>query len=127
MAGARRAGQAAREGGEDEDHHEDRMQRVSVEEHLGKTVSLGDSGIVVEISEYLPDAKPSVGGNFLSRSQQPKNPLLELKLQMPGEDQPRRQIAFAKLPMLTLDAVHGIHIPVKFWYHHPQIQPAAGA
>ena len=108
-------------------HYEGRIQRVSVAEYLGKPVSLGDSGIVVEIAEYLPDAKPSAGGKFVSRSKQPKNPLLELKVKMPGEDQPRRQIAFAKLPLLTLDAVHGSQNPVKFWYHHPQVTPAAGA
>jgi len=108
-------------------HHGGRLQRYRVEDFLDKPILLEESGIKVEIAEYLPNARPTAGGSFISPGTQPKNPLLELRILLPHEGTARRQIAFAKLPLLTLDAVHGIDFPVKFWYHHPQISPEPGA
>ncbi len=108
-------------------HWNGQMQRYPVANSLGKPITLEGSGIVFEIAEYLPNAKPNADGTFVSSGMQAENPLLELKVQLPDQDQPRRQIAFAKLPLLTLDAVHGTDLPVKFWYHHPQVTPIAGA
>ena len=56
-----------------------------------------------------------------------KNPLLELKVYLPGKGEPTRQVAFAKLPLLNLDGVHGHELPVKFWYHHGGLTPIPGA
>jgi hypothetical protein len=50
-----------------------------------------------------------------------------LRVHLPGKDQPMRQIAFAKLPLLSLDGIHGWNCPVKFWYHHPAVAPELGA
>jgi hypothetical protein len=108
-------------------HRNGRMQRYRVADSLGKPLVLDESGIVIEIAEYLPNARPSADGTFVSSGIQPKNPLLELTVRLPGADAPRRQIAFAKLPLLTLDAAYGVELPVKFWYHHPQVTPMAGA
>ena len=108
-------------------HYEGRMERFRVDDWLGKTIPLGETGLAVEIVNYLPNAKPTAGGTFESRGNQPKNPLLEFRIHLADSDQPRRQIAFAKLPLLNLDGVHGSEFPVKFWYHHPQVTPIAGA
>ena len=107
-------------------HHEGRMYRIPVRENVGKKVAVGKSDIRVEIVSYLPDARPDAAAHFTTASQQPNNPLLELKVYLPGKDQPLRQIAFAKNPLLNLDGIHGWNCPVKFWYHHPAVLPEAG-
>lgn len=108
-------------------HYQGHMQRVRVDEYIGQKIVLGQSGMAVEIVEYLPNARPTPNGRFVSRGEQPDNPLLELKIHLPGAKQPVRQIALAKLPLLNLDAVHGRQYPVKFWYHHVGVPPAPGA
>lgn len=108
-------------------HHEGRMVRVPVGENVGRRIPLGDSGIAVEIVAYLADARPGPDGRFLARSDQPRNPLVELKVHLPGEAEPMRQVAFAKLPLLTLDGVYGRVCPVRFWFHHGGISTTAGA
>jgi hypothetical protein len=107
-------------------HYDGRMQRIAVDENKGKKIPLANSEIAVEIVDYFPDAVPSSGGRFASRSDRPKNPLLELLLYLPDRDQPVRQIAFAKSPMLNLDGVFG-PVPVKFYYHHPAMDVPSGA
>ncbi len=107
-------------------HHDGRMYRIPVRENVGKKVAVGKSGIRVEIVAYLPDARPDATAHFRTASREPNNPMLELKVYLPGKDQPLRQIAFAKAPLLSLDAIHGRSCPVKFWYHHPAVPPEAG-
>ena len=107
-------------------HYGGRMYRIPVRENVGKKVPVGKSDLRVEIVSYLPDARPDAAAHFKSISQQPKNPMLELKVHVPGKDKPTRQIAFAKNPLLNLDGMHGWNCPVKFWYHHPAIVPEAG-
>ena len=108
-------------------HHEGRLQRVRVDDHLGRTIPLGESGIAVELVEYLPNARPTAHGKFTSKGADADNPMLELLIHLPGREKPLRQIAFAKLPLLNLDGVHGISCPVKFWYHHANAAVEAGA
>ena len=81
--------------------------------------------IAIEIAEYLPDAHPDALGSFKSRSDDPKNPLLELRVHLPKESKPRRQIVLAKSPLTNLDAIYG-PLPVRFRYYHPQATPPAG-
>jgi hypothetical protein len=107
-------------------HYQGQRLTVAVDEHVGKHVPVGDDGAKVEIVEYIANAKPSPGGGFVSRGDVPKNPLLELKIHLPGEKEPIRQVAFGLRPLLNLDAVHGRVCPVKFWYHHPAVEAAAG-
>ena len=107
-------------------HYEGRMQRIVVDENKGEKVPLTDSEIAVEIVDYFPDAVPTGGGRFASRSDRPKNPLLELLIHLPDRNEPVRQIAFAKTPMLNLDGVYG-SVPVKFYYYHPAIDVPIGA
>jgi cytochrome c-type biogenesis protein CcsB len=107
-------------------HYEGRMYRIPVRENLGKKVPVGKSDVRVEIVSYLPDARPDAAAHFKTVSQQPNNPLLELKVYVPGKDKPLRQIAFAKNPLLNLDNMHGWNCPVKLWYHHPAVVPEAG-
>ena len=92
-------------------HYEGRMYRIPVRENIGKKVPVGKSGISVEILSYLPDARPDSAAHFTTASQEPNNPLLELKIYVPGKDQPQRQIAFAKKPLLNLDGIHGWNSP----------------
>jgi hypothetical protein len=108
-------------------HYAGQLQRVRVDEHVGRRVPLGDQGAAVEIVAYLPDGKPSPQGGFVSVSDKPRNPILELKVHLPGHGQPLRQIAFAQRPLLNLDGVHGWICPVKFWYHHAGVKPVPGA
>jgi hypothetical protein len=108
-------------------HYEGQMHRVPVHEKAGQKVPVGESGILVEIVEYLPNAKPGPKVRFTSQGDEPKNPLLELMVHLPGEEKPIRQLAFAKDPFLTLDGVHGRRCPVRFWYHHPAVSPQDGA
>jgi len=108
-------------------HHEGEMLRLPVGENLGKKVKLGRSDVRVEIVEYLPNAKPQSGGRFVTASEEPKEPLLEIRVHLADREEPMRQIAFAKKPLLNLDGVHGSRCPVKFWYHHPAVSPAPGA
>ena len=107
-------------------HHAGRMYRIPVRENIGKKVAVGKSDIQVEITSYLPDARPDAAAHFTTASKQPNNPLLELMVYLPGKDAPVRQIAFAKHPLLNLDAIHGRDCPIKFWYHHPAASPEAG-
>ena len=107
-------------------HHAGGLQRVPVEGQLKKKIPVGSSGLAVEIADYLPNARPTPDGRFASRGEHPKNPLLELLVYEPGRDQPTRQVAFAKLPLLNLDGVHGRELPLKFWYHHAGVSPNPG-
>ncbi len=108
-------------------HYQGRIERIPVSENIGKQVPLGDSGASVEIAEYLPNAEPGAGGKFTSTGDDPLNPLLELRVRLPGKETPLRQIAFARHPQLTLDLMHGWDCPVKFWYHHKSVSAQTGA
>jgi hypothetical protein len=108
-------------------HHGGKLRRVRVDEQLGKKIALDDSGLAVEVIAYLANAKPTHDMKFISTGEQPKNPVLELKVHLPKHDRPARQLAFAKAPLLTLDAVRGNELPIKFWYHHPAVKPVSGA
>lgn len=107
-------------------HWEGHVQRIGVSENLGKKIPLGDKGLAVELSEYMPNAKPSSRGQFKSEGDQPKNPLVELRVWLPDQKEPLREIAFARLPFQNLGAIHGRGCPVKFWYHHPAVTATLG-
>ncbi len=109
-------------------HFNGQMYRARIDDQQGQTVPLGDSGASVEIVDYYPDAKPMPDGRkFVARSDKPRNPVLELRVHLPGEKEPIRQLAFAKAPLLNLDGVFGRVCPVKFWYHHAHIPQTPGA
>lgn len=105
-------------------YYEDQKQQVAVDEHVGKTVKVGSSGIAVELVHYLPDAKLDRSGKFQPQSADPRNPLVELLVHMPEENKPFRQVAFAKSPLLNLDGVYDRVCPVKFVYQHPKFATA---
>jgi hypothetical protein len=106
-------------------HYDNHMTRIPVSKNAGKKVPL-PGNVSVELAEYLPNAKPNTDGRFTSEGKEPKNPLLELRVYLPGKKEPLRQIAFARMPFLNLDGVHGRTYPVKFWYHHPAAAPETG-
>ena len=108
-------------------HYQGRMRRIPVDGNLAKRIAVADDGVAVEIAEYLPDAKPTPKGGFVSVSSNPRNPVVEMKVYLPGREQPLRQLAFALRPLLNLDAVHGEICPVRFWYHHAGLKPIPGA
>ena len=109
-------------------HFDGKMYRARIDDQKGKTVPLGDSGVSVEIVDYYADAKPTPNGRqFVARSDKPRNPILELRVHLPGAAEPIRQLAFAKVPLLNLDGVSGHVCPVKFWYHHANIPQTPGA
>lgn len=102
----------------------DAAYHVSVDECVGQKVPLGNTGVAVEIAEYLPNAIPDRLGKFSSKGDHAKNPLVELRVHLPGELQPLRQISLAKEPLLNLDGVYGRECPVKFRYYHPVVKPS---
>jgi hypothetical protein len=106
-------------------YYEDHIQQIAVDEHVGKTIEVGDSGVSVELVHYLPDAKLDRAGKFQAQSAEPRNPLVELLVHVPNENKPFRQVAFAKSPLLNLDGVYERVCPVKFVYQHPRIKPSA--
>lgn len=108
-------------------HSDGEMQRIDVAEHVGRKIPIGKSGRHVEIVEYLPNARPTASGRFESRGTGARNPVLELLVHEPGATKAVRQVAFAKRPLLNLDGVHGKPSGVKFWYHHPEVNPESGA
>jgi hypothetical protein len=105
-------------------YYKDQAKRIPVDQSIGKKVVLGSTGVAVEIAEYLANARPDARGNFHSVNAQPRNPVLELKVYFPDKQQPIRQLAFAKSPLLNLDAVYGQVCPVKFRYYHPAVKPS---
>jgi hypothetical protein len=107
-------------------HYRGKMFRVPVGPNVGKKVPVGESGLSVEIAAYLPNAKPDKQGKFSTQGNTPENPMLELRVHVPGGKEPIRQVAFAQNPTLSFDAVHGGGCPVKFWYHHPAVVPTGG-
>jgi hypothetical protein len=104
-------------------YYEDHVRQIAVEEHVGKSIEIGDSGIAVELVHYLPDARLDKNGKFQLQTEEPKNPLVEMLVHVPSEDKPYRQVAFAKSPLLNLDGVYEHVCPVKFVYQHPKIKP----
>ncbi|MCA9245459.1 MAG: hypothetical protein KDA42_00060 [Planctomycetales bacterium] len=102
-------------------YYQDMVKQVSVHEFLEKRIALDDSGVTIEIVQYLPNARPSQAGSFVTKGEQPGNPMVELQVHMPGEVTPFRQIAFAKDPLLNLDGVYPRDCPVKFRYEHPAL------
>jgi hypothetical protein len=107
-------------------HYQNWQDRIPVSENLGKKIPVGDSGIEVEITDYLPNAQSAGAGASASTSIEPLNPRLNLQIYMPGQETPLRQIAFAKQPLLNFEQMHGDACPVKFWYHHPAIAADPG-
>jgi hypothetical protein len=108
-------------------HHQGKCQRIAVRENLGQRISLGSSGAALQICDYLPNARPAPNGRFVSAGEKPLHPLLELLVYLPDRAEPVRQVAFARLPLLNLDAVRGFDLPVRFWYHHADAPLAADA
>ncbi|MHB1037206.1 MAG: cytochrome c biogenesis protein ResB [Pirellulales bacterium] len=108
-------------------HYEGRMQRIPVSKNVGKKIPLSDGKVSVEVVEYLPNAKPDADLKFTSEGTEPKNPFVELRVYLPGEKEPIRQIAFANHPFQSLDGIHGRTSPVKFWFHHPATTADSGA
>ena len=104
--------------------YEDHMQQIAVEEHVGKSINVGNSGVSVELVHYLPNAKLDRSGKFQAQSAEPRNPLVELLVHVPEETKPFRQVAFAKSPLLNLDGVYDRVCPVKFVYQHPKFAAA---
>ncbi len=104
-------------------YYKDNVQHVPVDTHIGQGVKIGESGAAVELVHYFANAKLDVGGQFKSIGNNPRNPLVELKVTVPGEKQPFRQVAFAKSPLLNFDGVYGRDCPMRFVYRHPQFKP----
>ncbi len=103
-------------------YFKENVQRVPVDEHVGQAVRIG-GGASVELVQYLANAKLDAGGQFKAIGNDIRNPLVELKVSLPHEKQPFRQVAFAKSPLLNFDGVYGRDCPVKFVYQHPKLKP----
>lgn len=99
----------------------DDVLRVPIDANVGRAIAIGESGLRVEVAEYLPNARPDRLGTFTSVDDRPLNPLLELRVLTPDADEPLRQVASAKEPRLNLDGVYGRVCPVTFRYLHPAV------
>lgn len=99
-------------------HYQDHMHRIDVDAHLGKKVELG-GGLGVELVAYYPDARVKGKGEFYSASEKPVNPMLQLRVYLPGQQEPLAEVAYANNPQVSLESMRKQPCPVKFWYHHP--------
>jgi len=108
-------------------HFQDRMVRVPVDGNLGKTISIGQTGAKVEIVKYYANAMLRGSGQFISVGDEPRNPLLQLKVYPPGEQEPISEIVYAINPFVNYAALGRHKCPVKFWYHHPGLEVPNGA
>jgi hypothetical protein len=102
------------------------MQRIGVSANVGKRVPIGKTKAAVEITGYFPNAKVGAAGKFESQGSEPRNPVLDLQVYLPGSEKPVRQIALARAPFLNVDRMHGREFPVTFYYHHPAAVPEPG-
>jgi hypothetical protein len=100
---------------------QDAIEQVAVKDNIGKRIPIGRTGASLEIVEFLPNARPDNMGRFVSKGEAPTNPMLELRVHLPEENEPLRQIAFAKDGLLNLDGVYARECPVKFRYRHPAV------
>ena len=91
---------------------QDAIEQVAVKDNIGKRIPIGRTGASLEIVEFLPNARPDNMGRFVSKGEAPTNPMLELRVHLPEENEPLRQIAFAKDGLLNLDGVYGRVCPV---------------
>jgi hypothetical protein len=105
-------------------YFEDRVQRASVAQSMGQAIDVGNGRAKVELIHYFTNAKLDASGKFQPVSEDEPNPLVELKVELPGDDRPFRQVAFAKSPLLNFDGVYERDCPVKFVYDHPQVERA---
>jgi hypothetical protein len=80
----------------------------------------------VELVQYFANAKPHKQGQFISEGEEPRNPLVELSIHRPGEQEPLREFAFAKFPVLSWATMHEQKTPARFWYHHPDAPAQSG-
>ena len=100
-------------------HYEGRVTRVPVSKNIGKKVPLEGGDVSVEIAEYLPNARLQADGRFVNMGDKPRNPVVELRVYLPGVKEPVRQVA--KASFANPGGMHIDKCPVKFWYHHPAV------
>jgi cytochrome c-type biogenesis protein CcsB len=100
-------------------HYEGRVTRVPVSKYVGKKVPLDHSDVSVEIAEYLPNARLQADGRFARLGDKPQNPVVELRVYLPENKEPVRQVARASFA--NPGGMHIAKCPVKFWYHHPAV------
>ena len=103
-------------------YYQDAAEQIPVAEQMGQKTPMGKTGAAIEVVEYLPNAHPDEQGRFVSKGEEPRNPMVELRVYLPGTSQPIRQIAFANDPLLNLDRVYSEPCPVKFSYRHPAVK-----
>ncbi len=106
-------------------HYQNRIYPIPVDDNLGKKVPVGDSGLALEIADYYANAL-SEKGQFTSRGDEPKNPMLRLQVYPPGQEQPITEIAYAKMPFVNFASIKNQACPAEFWYHHPAATAMSG-
>ena len=81
-------------------HYDGQTQHIPVSPNIGKKLSLGDKGPSVEIVEYLPNAEPEPGPevHFVSHGSEPKYPMLELRVHLPGKKEPMHRSLLRRRP-----------------------------
>jgi cytochrome c biogenesis protein len=84
-------------------------QRISLQP--GKPARLGDSGATVELTEFVPDFVLN-GNQISSRSDEPRNPAIELSVTSPGGKQAEVWI-FPKAPQMAPPNQSGINFQLR--------------
>jgi len=102
-------------------YYKDQVEQISIDENVGNTVAIGSDGTKVEIVQYLAQPTMGPGGTLTSAGEEPKNPMLELRVHLPGGQQPLRQLSLAKTPLMDFSRSRGIECPVRFFYHHSAV------
>jgi hypothetical protein len=106
-------------------HYKGKTYAIPVDDNMGKNIPLGDSGMAVEIVDYYANAK-SEKDQFTSDGDEPKNPMLKLRVHAPDQGEPITEIAYANLPFVNYESIKKQPCPVKFWYHHPATRAVPG-
>ena len=65
----------------------------------------------------MPGSRPTAG--IVNMGDKPRNPVVELRVYLPGVKEPVRQVA--KASFANPGGMHIDKCPVKFWYHHPAV------
>jgi len=108
-------------------HYKAQRFTIPVDGNVGKTLPVGDDGLKIEIAKYYANSMVNPRGEFQSIGDEPKNPMLQLQVHLPGQDTSIFEIAYALTPMLTAEALNKPPCPVRFWYHHPKARARPGA
>ena len=105
-------------------HYAGRMYRIPVRENVGKKVAVGKSDIRVEITSYLPDARPDAAARFTSASKAAEQPAAGTESLSARQGSTAAADCLRQAPAVEPGRDPRLELSrSKFWYHHPAVTP----